>query len=270
MKNTIKIRLPAILIGLLLFFTACEKDNIVPADFNQEMTPFKVAENTALEMVNEAVAYSSIGMLFDIREGAEVAFHCIGKCTKADSYCPVESFDPVKSNSNRCGEVFTTHLTQPYSYRLLGFEGDVHLTFHCTDGWTPDYLALSTHITPDYASSETAFHGVAAYGKWNIYNVSEDIDAYPVTGYYIRNGIFRYGTQTHERYNYHFRIDVDDLNLLAANYNFKEAFTADFELKVTRWSVAGEEDLDFVEGIIHFSTNGMFFVKFSGGGNVSS
>jgi hypothetical protein len=249
-----KIRLPAILIGLLLFFTACEKDDIVPARLYPEMTPFEVSHNTAVKMVNEAVTYSSRGMLFDIRKGAELAFGHFNEPAKA----------------SRCGKVYTTNLSEPYSDRLLGFEGDVHVEILCSETWSIEGLKVSTHMNPDYASAETGFTAVEGFGYWTIDRVAENLEDYPVSGHYIRNGIFRYGTQTHERYNYHFSIDVDDLNLLAANYNFKEAFTADFELKVTRWSLAGEEDFDLVKGIIHFNTNGMFFVEFSGGGNVRS
>lgn len=253
MRNTIKIRLPAILLGLLLIFTACEKNEIIPANLNQEMTPFEISDNTALEMVNEAVAYSSIGMLFDIRKGAEVAF---------------EHFtDPSKAS--RCGKVYTSNLSQAYSYRLLGFDSDFHVEILCSPSWSIEAMKVSTHVKPDYSISDTEFAGVEAFGKWTIHRVAENVGAYPLDGYYIRKGAWRYGTQTHERYNYHFRIDIDHWNLLALNYELESPVTATFDLQVTRWTATGEEEKDFVEGVIRFNTNGMFFVEIGDHSNVS-
>lgn len=253
MKNTIKICLPVILIGLLLFFTACEKNEIVPADFNLEPTPFEVSDNTTLEMVNEAVAYSSIGMLFDIRKGAEVAFDHLNGPAKA----------------SRCGKVFTSNLTQPYAYRLLGFEGDFHVEILCSYSWSIEGMKVSTHLKPDYVSTETDFSDVEAFGYWTLKNVAINTASYPVSGYYVRNGILRYGTQTHEQYRYHFRMDVDELNLRADNYDFEEPIVATFKLQVTRWSITGEEENDFVDGIVRFNTNGMFFIEIGDHSSVS-
>lgn len=254
MRNAIKIRLPAILLGLLLMFTTCEKEDVTPANLNLEKTPFEVSDNTALEMVNEAVAYSSIGMLFDIRKGAEIAFDHFNGLSKA----------------SRCGKTYTTNLSQPYSYRLLGFESDFHVEILCSEYWELNGLKVSTHVKPDYTATETNFSQVEAFGYWTINGITQNVASYPVSGYYVRNGTLRYGNQTHERYYYHFRIDINDLNLRADNFNFKEAVTAKFKLRVTRWSVAKEEEKDFVEGTILFNTNGMFFVELGDHSNVSS
>ncbi len=254
MRNTIKIRLPAILIGLLLFLTACDKNEIITGNLNPEMPPFEISENTALDMVNEAVAYSSIGMLFDIKKGAEVAFDHLNGPSKA----------------SRCGTTFTTNHSQAYSYRLLGYESDFHVEILCGPTWSIEEMKVRTHMKPDYSPTEAGYYNVEAFGKWTIHRVAENVNAYPVDGFYIRKGIWRYGLLTHERYNYNFRMDIDGLNIVAANYDFAEAVTATFKLEVSKWSATGEEEKDFVDGIIRFTTNGMFFVEIGSTGNVSS
>jgi hypothetical protein len=238
---------------LLLIFSACEKNEIVPANLDQEMTPFEVTDNIALKMINEAVAYSSMGMLFDLRKGAEMAFKHVSR--------------PLKASS--CGDVYTTSVTQD-SPGVYGFDSDFHFEILCGQYWAIKTKLSSSYVKPDYITSEMGFTGLVAYGEWTIKKIAENVDAYPLDGYYIRKGVLRYGPQTHERYNYYLRINIDDLNILALNHELGGAKTATFDLQVTYWSATGEEEKDFVEGTILFNTNGMFFVEIGDHSNVST